>query len=77
MGILPSGDPAKILILDLKMSLNRAQRDKKGPRHKWTIYKHESDQNNKCLSVGNFGILSVIRRLSVARLQPTPVYLEA
>ena len=29
---------------------------KKIPRPKWTIYKYESDKN-KCLSVGNFGIL--------------------
>ena len=31
----------------------------KGPRTKWTIYNHESYNNKKCLSVGNFGILSV------------------
>ena len=33
---------------------------KKGPRPKWTIYKHVSDNSKKCLSVGNFGILSVV-----------------
>ena len=32
---------------------------KKGPRLKWTICKHVSDKSKKCLSVGNFGILSV------------------
>ena len=26
---------------------------KKGPRPKWTIYKHEPDKNKKCLSVNN------------------------
>ena len=40
----------------------------KGPRSKWTIYKHESDKNKKCLS----SCLS-----SVACLQPTPAYVEA
>ena len=33
---------------------------KKGPRPKWTIYKHESDKNKKCLSVDNSGILFVV-----------------
>ena len=33
---------------------------RKGPRPKWTIHKHESDKIKKCLSVGNFGILSVV-----------------
>ena len=33
---------------------------KKGSRPKWTIYKHESEKNKKCLRVGNFGILSVV-----------------
>ena len=32
---------------------------KKGPRPKWTIYKRDSDKNEKCLSVCNFEILSV------------------
>ena len=52
---------------------------KKGPRPKWTIYKHISDNSKKCLSVGSFEILSVvvICRLYVARLQPTPAYVEA
>ena len=36
---------------------------KKGPRSKWTVYKHKSDKNKKCLSVGNSGILSVVRCL--------------
>ena len=40
---------------------------KKGPRPKLTIYKHVSDNSKKCKSVGNFGILSVICRLSVCR----------
>ena len=35
-----------------------------------------SDYSKKCLFVGNFGILSVVICLSVARLQPTPAYLE-
>ena len=71
----------------------------KSPRSKWTIYKHESDKNKKLLSVGYFGILSVICPSSiclssvylsvvcvsvclpvclssVARLQPTPAYVE-
>ena len=40
-------------------------------------YKHESDKNNKYLSVTNFGILSVVCCLSsVACLQPTPAYVE-
>ena len=33
---------------------------KKGPKPKWTIYKHESDKNKKNLSVGYLGILSVV-----------------
>ena len=33
---------------------------KKGPRPKWTIYKHVSDNSKKCLSVGNSGILFVV-----------------
>ena len=34
---------------------------KKDPRPKWVIiHKHESDKNKKCLSLGNFGVLSVI-----------------
>ena len=46
------------------------------------MFKHVSDNFNKCLSVGNFGIvviseLSVVRRLSVVRLQPTVAYVEA
>ena len=36
------------------------QLPKKGLRPKWTIYKHVSDKSKKCLSVGNFGILSVV-----------------
>ena len=45
---------------------------------KWTIFKHESDKNKKCLSVGNFENLSiVVDCLSVTRLQPTLVYVEA
>ena len=32
---------------------------KKGPRPKWTTYKHESDNNKKYPTVGNFGILYV------------------
>ena len=31
---------------------------KKGP--KWTIYKHVSDKTKKCLSVGNFGIQTIV-----------------
>ena len=31
---------------------------KKGPRLKWTIFKHDSDNSKKCLTVGN----SVCRR---------------
>ena len=43
------------------------------------LYRHESDKHKKCLSVGNFGILSVVivACLSVAHLQPTSVYIEA
>ena len=42
------------------------QLPEKGPRPKWTIYKH--DINKKCLSViSDFCLLS-----SVVRLQPTP-----
>ena len=33
---------------------------KNGPRPRWTIYKHVSENTKKCLSVGNSGILSVI-----------------
>ena len=44
----------------------------KGPRFKWALYKHESDKNYKCLSVGNFVILSA----SLTRLQPKTVYEE-
>ena len=33
---------------------------KKGHRPKLTIFKHVSDNINKCLSVGNFGILPVV-----------------
>ena len=29
-------------------------------RKKYVLYKHESNKNNKCLSVGNFAILSVV-----------------
>ena len=47
------------------------QLPEKGPRPKWTICKHVSDNSKKCLSVGNFWILSA------ARLQPTPAYVEA
>ena len=51
---------------------------KKDPRPKWTIYKHESGKNKKCLSVGNFGILSVFAyHLSVTLLQPKLAYVEA
>ena len=52
---------------------------KKGPRQKWTIYKHVSDKSKKCLFVGNSGIVSVVicRLPSVSRLQPTPAYVEA
>ena len=32
----------------------------KGPRPKWTIHNHESDKNKGYLSVGDFGILSVV-----------------
>ena len=39
---------------------------KKGPRPKWTIYKHVSDNSKKCLSVGNSEILSVVCRPSSA-----------
>ena len=39
------------------------------------IYKYVSDNSKKCLSVCYFGILSVAC-LSVARLQPTPAYVE-
>ena len=34
--------------------------EKKCPTPKWTLYKHVSDNSKKCLSVGNFGILSVV-----------------
>ena len=37
---------------------------KKGPRPKWTIYKHLSDNSKKCLSIGNFRILYVVCHLS-------------
>ena len=37
-------------------TLNQCQ----SPRPKWTFYKHVSDNSNKCLSVGNFGILFVV-----------------
>ena len=33
---------------------------KKDPRSKWTIYKYDSEKSKKCLSVTNFGILSVV-----------------
>ena len=33
---------------------------KKGPRLKWTIYRHKSDKNKKSLYVSNFGILYVV-----------------
>ena len=39
---------------------------KKVPRPKWTIYKHKSDKNKKCVSVGNFKILSVTCSASAA-----------
>ena len=32
----------------------------KGPIPKWTIQKHQSDKNQKCLYISNFGILSVV-----------------
>ena len=48
----------------------------KKTRPKWAIYKYVLDNSKKCLSVGNFGILSVVC-LSVARLQPIPAYVEA
>ena len=48
--------------------------EKKGPRPKWTIYKHKSVKNEKYLSIVNFGIPSVVVWCSVARLQPTPAY---
>ena len=59
--------------------------NKKGHRPKYTIYKHVLDNYKKSLSVSNFGILSVVCRcrcncrfrLYVARLQPTPAYVEA
>ena len=40
---------------------------KKGSRPKWIIYMHESDKSKKCLSVGNFGILSVVCNVSAAQ----------
>ena len=33
---------------------------------KWTIYKHVSNKNKKYLSVGNFGILSVVCNATAA-----------
>ena len=47
--------------------------EKKCPRSKWAIFKHESDKNKKCLQV----ILELCLSSSVARLQPTPAYIEA
>ena len=46
---------------------------KKGPRSKWTIYKHVLDNSKKCLTVGN---LEFCLSSSVARQQPTPAYVE-
>ena len=52
---------------------------KKVPRPKWTIYKHVSDNSKKGLSIGNFFfcLSSLSSVYSVARLQPTPAYVEA
>ena len=47
---------------------------KKTPGPKWTIYKHKSDKDKKCLSNGNFRILP---SSSTVRQQPTPAYVEA
>ena len=33
---------------------------KKGPRSKWTIYKHDSDKNENYMYVGSLGTLSVV-----------------
>ena len=52
---------------------------KKCTRLKWTIYKNESDKNNNCLSVDNFGILSLVvcyYLWTLAHLQPSPAYVE-
>ena len=51
---------------------------KKGTRPKWTISKYVLDNSKKCLSVDNFGIMSVCRYfgLSVLRLQPTTAYVD-
>ena len=47
------------------------QLPKKGPRPKWTKYKHIP--NKKCLSVGNFGILSGLLSVDYSA---TPAYVE-
>ena len=46
-----SSNPMFLLFLQLS---------EKGPRPKWTIHKHVSDNFKKWLSVGNSGILSVV-----------------
>ena len=43
---------------------------KKGPRPKWTLYKHEPDKNKKCLNVGYSGILE-FGLSSICVLAPT------
>ena len=44
------------------------------PNGPWTIYSHESGKKQKSLSVGNFGILSVVVALQL--LQPIVVYVN-
>ena len=48
---------------------------KKGLRPKYTIYKHESDKNTKCLSVSNFRILSFVIIIVVCDA-PTTAYVK-
>ena len=62
------GSTQLIIEVDLYFPLF-LQLPEKGPRAKWIMYKHVSDNSKKCLFVGKFC-------LSVARLQPTPAYVE-
>ena len=52
-----------------------ASSGKKGLRPKWTICKSTNQKNIRNMTVGNFGILSVIIVWSASK--PTPAYVEA
>ena len=47
----------------------------KGLIPKWTIYKHVSNNSKKCLSVGNFGILSVVYCLRPEIFTKSTIYI--